>query len=65
MFRRLRAADDLREVPIVALSASAFAKDIARARAAGFADYLTKPLRVDDFLARLDALLAGARRAAG
>lgn len=33
------------------------AEDIVRARAAGFADYWTKPIAFGPFLAQLDALI--------
>ncbi len=46
-----------RNIPVVALSANAMPEDIARGRAAGFADYLTKPLDVHLFLATIDRLL--------
>jgi hypothetical protein len=54
---RLRELDEARAVPALALSAAAYGSDVARAKGAGFADYLTKPLRVEEFLARLDELL--------
>jgi CheY-like chemotaxis protein len=42
-------------VPVIAVSANAMPRDIERARAAGFDDYLTKPLQVTDVLQLLDA----------
>jgi len=33
-------------------------KDLARGKAAGFADYLTKPIEVERLLAVVDAVLA-------
>jgi PAS domain S-box-containing protein len=44
-----------RDIPVVAVSAQAMATDLARGRAAGFADYLTKPLNLQRMLALLDA----------
>jgi CheY-like chemotaxis protein len=32
---------------VVAISANAMPKDLARGKAAGFADYVTKPIEVD------------------
>ena len=55
--RRMRQLPDLREVPIVAISANAMPADIAAARAEGFDDYLTKPLDVAHFDALLQKLL--------
>lgn len=50
----LKADLQLRHVPVLAVSANAMPKDIERGIAAGFADYLTKPLDVGRFLASID-----------
>jgi CheY-like chemotaxis protein len=56
-------ADPLTEhIPVVALSANAMPRDIERGLQAGFFRYLTKPLRVDEFLETLDVALAFAAR---
>jgi PAS domain S-box-containing protein len=62
---QLQAQDWGRNIPVVALSANALPDDIARGKAAGFADYLTKPLDVHLFLDTIDRLLDSteARRA--
>jgi PAS domain S-box-containing protein len=44
VFRHLQAADSTRDIPVIAVSASAMTQDIERGRRIGFADYLTKPL---------------------
>jgi len=44
-------------VPVVAVTAYAMPADVDRGRAAGFADYLTKPLDIGRLLATLDRLL--------
>lgn len=44
-------------VPVLALSAGASAGDIRRAREAGFVDYLTKPLELPAFIARVQQIL--------
>ena len=44
VFRHLQAAESTRDIPVIAVSASAMAQDIERGRSIGFADYLTKPL---------------------
>ncbi len=44
MLARLRAAPATAAIPVVAVSANAMPADIEAAHAAGFADYLTKPL---------------------
>ncbi len=54
VLRRLRADPATARIPCVALSANAMPEDIARALAAGFADYWTKPIR---FKAFVDALV--------
>ena len=47
----------LKRIPVIAVTANALPADIARGKAAGFADYLTKPLEVDQFIATIDAHL--------
>ena len=41
-------------IPVVALSANAMPRDIANGLAAGFFAYITKPIRVSEFMAALD-----------
>ena len=53
----LRAQSQTARLPCIAVSANALPEDIAAARAAGFDDYLTKPLEAESFLARIDAAL--------
>jgi PAS domain S-box-containing protein len=50
VLRRLRAHPDTAAIACVALSANAMPEDIARARAMGFDDYWTKPIRFKEFL---------------
>lgn len=57
VLRRVREAPELGKTVCIALSANAMAEDIVRARAAGFADYWTKPIAFGPFLAQLDALI--------
>ncbi|APW48412.1 hypothetical protein RA876_12315 [Rhodoferax antarcticus] len=47
-----------RHIPVLALSANAMPRDIERGLAAGFFRYLTKPIRVTEFMEALDAGLA-------
>jgi PAS domain S-box-containing protein len=58
VLQQLRADPLTAALPCVALSANALPDDIARALAAGMADYWTKPLDLEAFLAGLDRLLA-------
>jgi len=44
-------------IPIIAISANALASDIENALAAGFFNYLTKPIKVNAFLEALDVAL--------
>jgi len=50
---RLRARPETGHIPVVVLSADATAAQIARLRAAGAADYLTKPLEVEQLVAAI------------
>jgi len=56
---KLLAADPATaHIPVVALSANALPRDIAKGLAAGFFRYVTKPIRVAEFMATLDLALA-------
>jgi PAS domain S-box-containing protein len=59
VFRQLRADARTAEIPVIVVSADATARSIDRLRAAGVQGYLTKPLRIDDFLGAVDAALEG------
>jgi PAS domain S-box-containing protein len=48
----------LRETPVVAVTANAMFHDIERGREAGFAEYITKPFNVDEFLETIDRCLS-------
>jgi PAS domain S-box-containing protein len=61
----LRADTLTAHIPVVALSANAMPRDIERGLQAGFFRYLTKPLKVDEFLETLDVALDFAAREAG
>lgn len=58
VMRRIRALPGQADTLCVALSANAIPEDVAQARAAGFADYWTKPIDFHQFLAGMDRLLA-------
>jgi DNA-binding response OmpR family regulator len=55
---RLREDPATEHTPVVMLTASTGAKATERAFAAGADEYVTKPYRVKDMVARVDALLA-------
>ncbi|MFO1329781.1 MAG: PAS domain S-box protein [Rubrivivax sp.] len=54
---QLRADPLTADVPVVAVSADAHAHEIETARAAGFDDYLTKPIELDALRATVERLL--------
>jgi CheY-like chemotaxis protein/two-component sensor histidine kinase len=54
----LRADPATAHIPVVALSANAIPRDIERGLQAGFFRYLTKPIKVEEFLQTLDVALA-------
>jgi len=51
----LRDDPDTAHIPIVALSANAMPRDIVKGLEAGFFSYLTKPIKVKEFMEALDA----------
>jgi len=55
--RRLSEHPETRGIPVIALSAAALPGDTARANSAGFARYLTKPVKVDELTAALEETL--------
>jgi len=57
----MREFDDLRDVPVIAMSADALPEQIEKCLTAGFCNYLTKPLNVDQFLNIVDLALNSAR----
>jgi CheY-like chemotaxis protein len=63
--RILRADPATAHIPIVALSANAMPRDIEKGLQAGFFRYLTKPIKVDEFMYTLDVALEFARQEAG
>ncbi len=63
--RMLREDPVTQHIPVVAVSANAMPNDIRKGLEAGFFRYLTKPLRVDDFMTVLDAALAYAEAGPG
>jgi CheY-like chemotaxis protein len=53
----LRADPATHHIPVLALSANAMPRDIEKGIAAGFFRYLTKPIRVREFMEALDVAL--------
>jgi two-component system cell cycle response regulator DivK len=61
----LRADDELKDVPIMAVTAYAAAGDDERIRAAGAQAYVSKPISVMRFAETVDRLLEGGRLVEG
>ncbi|HET7540617.1 MAG TPA: PAS domain S-box protein [Polyangiaceae bacterium] len=57
--RQLRTWPETSRIPVIALSAAAMDRDVKRGEEAGFARYLTKPVRVDELIGTLESLLSG------
>ena len=57
----LRADPVTAHIPVIALSANAMPRDIARGLDAGFFRYLTKPIKVNEFMDVLDSAVAFAK----
>jgi len=60
----LRADPTTEHIPVLAISANAMSRDIARGLEAGFFRYLTKPIKVAEFMDALDQALKTADEAA-
>jgi signal transduction histidine kinase/CheY-like chemotaxis protein len=60
--RILHADSSTAHIPIIALSANAVPRDIERGLEAGFFNYITKPIKVTQFMDALDAAMVFARQ---
>jgi CheY-like chemotaxis protein len=58
VLQRLKNSQRTREIPVIALTAAAAERERERGARAGFYRYLTKPVKVDELLAALEAALA-------
>lgn len=59
VIRELKRLPELKQVPIVALSAHDTSADLDEAFEAGATDYVTKPVSVDDLIASVNKALNG------
>ena len=57
VLRNLKASEDTADIPVVALTANAMHGEVRRGKHAGFDEYLTKPISVDELLATLEKYL--------
>ena len=64
VLQHLRASATTRDIPVIAVSANAMPGDIEGGLAAGFADYITKPVDLAALLTAVRKALAGLRRPA-
>lgn len=55
--RRIKASDDLKNIPVIALTAHAMTGDLDRAIGAGCDDYDTKPIELPRLLEKIEKLL--------
>jgi PAS domain S-box-containing protein len=55
--RVLQGGRETRQIPVIALTAAASERDKQRGQQAGFYNYLTKPVKVEELIATLEALL--------
>jgi two-component system, cell cycle response regulator DivK len=60
--RRLKAGEDTRDIPIIALTALAMASDEQMARDAGCDDFDTKPVDLPRLIGKVESWLARARQ---
>ena len=54
---RLRTDPATAHIPVIALTANAMPRDVAKGMALGFFRYLTKPINIDDFFAAMESAL--------
>ncbi len=65
VMKSLRTDPSTAHIPIIALSANALPEDIAQALQAGFFSYLTKPIRIEEFMDALDRAFKFAAKQTG
>ena len=58
----LKNESSLKDSCIIAVTANAMPRDIERGKAAGFVDYITKPLDAAEFLKTIDLRLEGLQK---
>lgn len=58
VYTKLQQFEETKGIPIVALSANTMEKDIEKGLSLGFADYITKPIDVPNFVNRISKILS-------
>jgi len=58
MLGRLRADDELKDIPVIMLTARCEAQDVATASAYGVSDYVTKPFDFTQLMEKIRTILA-------
>ena len=53
----LKQKESTQDIPVIAVTANAMPEDVARGKAAGFLDYITKPVELDRLFASIDKAL--------
>ena len=61
VFEKLKGIESLRHIPIIALTADAMNQDIRKAIAMGFHSYVTKPIKITEFLKVISDVIEGVR----
>ena len=59
----LRAREETKSIPVIALTAAASERDKRRGMQSGFFRYLTKPIRVDELVAALETVFTASSKA--
>ncbi|MCF8474268.1 MAG: PAS domain-containing protein [Emcibacter sp.] len=57
VLKHLRSREDIKNTPVIAVSANAMPKDIEKGLAAGFNDYVTKPIDINNLLRAIKTAL--------
>ena len=55
--KQLQSSEETNDIPIIAVSANAMEKDIEKAKQAGFDNYITKPIEINDFISVISKTL--------
>ena len=61
----LRSDPSTAHIPVIAVSANAMPRDVEKGLKAGFFRYITKPIKVNEFMEALDVALQFAEQKAG